>query len=160
MMLPYSKYLQNVLPQKWLQTRQHCNNCLLRQLHTLWKFLFQGDAKQIGTTTSQEGNAGLSKVLLENKITDYNSLLLLVALIYIIMYFKNVGLKVSSTWCSFSLSFSHLSSFRYSRRDARAARSITNTNGEPFSNMERACSNNKSRGFNPYCRQLLLQKHC
>lgn len=41
------------------------------------------------------------------------------------------------TPCSLILSVSHLSSLRYSRRDARAARSITKANGVPFSNMER-----------------------
>ena len=43
-----------------------------------------------------------------------------------------------STWCSRSLSLSHLSSLRYSRLDANAASSITNTNGEPLSSMDSA----------------------
>ena len=67
----FMRCLNNVLPNKWLKTREHGYYCLLRQLDTLWKFLFYGDSQQIGTTTPQKSDAGLSKVLLKNKITDY-----------------------------------------------------------------------------------------
>lgn len=41
------------------------------------------------------------------------------------------------TPCSRILSVSHLSSLRYSRREASAARSITKANGVPFSSIDR-----------------------
>ena len=41
------------------------------------------------------------------------------------------------TPCSLILSVNHLSSLRYSRREASAARSITKANGVPFSSIDR-----------------------
>ena len=51
---------------------------------------------------------------------------------------KSTTATANSSWCSRSLSLSHLSNLRYSRRDANAARSMTKANDEPFNNMERA----------------------
>ena len=56
--------------------------------------------------------------------------------------------KKEVTWCSLSLSLNHLSSLRYSRRDARAARSMTNTNGEPFNSIDNAYRKNKKDKLN------------
>ncbi len=42
-----------------------------------------------------------------------------------------------------NLSVSHLSSLRYSRREASAARSITKANGVPFSSIDRDCNAQK-----------------
>lgn len=56
--------------------------------------------------------------------------------------------KKEVTWCSLSLSLNHLSSLRYSRRDARAARSMTNTNGEPFNSIDNAYRKNKTDKLN------------
>lgn len=55
-----------------------------------------------------------------------------------------MGVIGGLTPCSLILSVSHLSSLRYSRRDASAARSITKANGVPFSSMERDCDRDPS----------------
>lgn len=57
------------------------------------------------------------------------------------------------TPCSLILSVSHLSSLRYSRREASAARSITKANGVPFSSMDKDWQklNKRLNGFSGLC---------
>lgn len=71
--------------------------------------------------------------------------------------------KSCFTPCSRILSVSHLSSLRYSRREASAARSITKANGVPFSSIDKAWRKKirrllvKTQGY-PLSFPLILQQ--
>lgn len=122
----------NVSPGAGLQAGEHGGQGLWGQLRTLGLILVWGQASHDGGTSPlQECHTRLDKRLLKTKARLVSDCAL-----HLTGVAKGKGATQGPTPCSLILSVSHLSSLRYSRREASAARSMTKANGVPLSNIE------------------------